>query len=62
MQTAKDEVREILRQIPDHISLDEIQYQIYVWQKVREGLEAEKVGDVVPQSELKARISRWVER
>jgi len=44
MKTAKDEVRELLEKMPEEASLEDIQYHIYVRQKVRKGLEAENQG------------------
>src|SRR5258706_2072016 len=45
MKTAKDEVRDLLDKIPDGASLDEIQYHIYVGQKILKGLDADHQGD-----------------
>lgn len=60
MKTAKDEVREILDQIPDDASLEEIQYRIYVRQSVERGLQDVKEGKTIPQAEMEARIARWL--
>ena len=62
MKTAKEEVRELLDHLPDDSSLDDIQYHIYVRQKVQSGLEAIENGDVVPQAEIEKRMSRWLEK
>src|SRR5882672_10158517 len=51
MKTAKEEVREILDQIPDNASLEEIQYHIYVRQKIERGLEDVKQGKTISQEE-----------
>ena len=60
MKTAKEEVRELLDQIPEHASLEDIQYHIYVRQKVLKGLEAAAQGKVVPQAEVEKRMARWL--
>ena len=62
MKTAKEEVRELLDHLPDDSSLDDIQYHIYVRQKVQKGLEAVDSGDLVPQAEIEKRMSRWLEK
>ena len=62
MKTAKDEVRELLNQLPDDSSLNDIQYHIYVRQKIHKGLEAVENGDIVPQAEVEKRMSRWLEK
>ena len=60
MKTAKDEVREILEQIPDDASLEQIQYHIYVRQKIERGLEDVKNGKTISQEEMEARMVRWL--
>ena len=40
MKTAKDEVRELLENLPDDASLEDIQYHLCVRQKIQRGLEA----------------------
>lgn len=47
MKTAKEEVRDLLDKIPDSASLDEIQYHIYVRQKIQKGLDAARSGAVL---------------
>ena len=60
--TAKDEVRALLEKIPDEASLNDIQYHIYVRQKIERGLKAIEEGDVIPQEELQKRMARWLEK
>jgi predicted transcriptional regulator len=60
--TAKDEVRALLEKLPDDASLNDIQYHIYVRQKIERGLEAIRKGNVIPQEEIEKRMARWLER
>ncbi len=60
--TAKDEVRALLEKIPDEASLNDIQYHIYVRQKIERGLEAIEKGDVIPPEELRKRMAQWLEK
>lgn len=62
MKTAKDEVREMLEELPDEASLEDIQYHIYVRQKIRRGLEAEREGKTLTHEEVTHRMSRWLEK
>jgi hypothetical protein len=59
---AKDEVRAILDKLPDDASLSDIQYHIYVRQKIERGLEAIKKGNVIPHEEIEKRMARWLEK
>jgi hypothetical protein len=45
----KEEVREILEKLPDDASLEDVQYHIYVRQKVERGLSDVKEGRVISQ-------------
>lgn len=62
MKTAKEEVRELLEQLPQDASLEDIQYHIYVRQKVQKGLDAGREGKVISQHEIKKRMTRWLEK
>lgn len=59
MSTAKEEVRKILAQIPDDASLEDIQYHIYVYQKIERELKDVEEGRVLSQEEIERRMSRW---
>jgi predicted transcriptional regulator len=60
MSTAKAEVRELLGKLPNDCSLEDIQYHLYVLEKVRNGLEAADAEGTVPQNEAEARLSKWL--
>jgi len=62
MKTAKEEVRDLLEKLPDDASLDDIQYHIYVCQKIQKGLDAEERGQVISQEEAERRMARWIEK
>ncbi len=58
MSTAKEEVREILDRLPDDATLEDIQYQLYVRQKVERGLRDESEGRVISHEQLKQRMTK----
>ncbi|MDA2924590.1 hypothetical protein MYX65_08040 [Acidobacteria bacterium AH-259-L09] len=62
MKTGKEEVHELLEQLPEDASLEDIQYHIYVRQKIQKGLEAASQGKVIPQEEVEKRMARWLEK
>jgi len=62
MHTAKEEVRKILDQLPEGVSLEDIQYHIYVCQKVERGLKDVADGRLIAQEEIEQRTDKWVER
>jgi hypothetical protein len=62
MKTAKEEVLELLDQLPEDASLEDIQYRIYVRQKIQNGLSAGREGNAVSQEEIERRMARWTEK
>jgi len=55
----KQEVRRLLDTLPDDASYEDIQYHIYVQQKIDRGLEASQRGDFISDEEIEQRIARW---
>jgi predicted transcriptional regulator len=57
--SAKEEVRRILELIPDSASFEDIQYHIYVREKIEWGLKDVKEGRVLSQEEVERRMRQW---
>ena len=62
MKTAKDEVRKLLDRLPDASSFEDIQYHIYVREKIEQGLADVKKGRVLSQAEVERRMAKWLGR
>ena len=60
METAKAQVEHILEMLPEDASLEDIQYHIYVRQKIQQGLEDVEAGRVVSHSEVQRRMAKWL--
>ncbi|MCR4286611.1 MAG: hypothetical protein NUW09_01210 [Deltaproteobacteria bacterium] len=60
MQTVKHDVVKLLENLPDNCSLEDIQYHLYVLQKVERGLKDAKEGRVIKQEEVEKRLKRWL--
>jgi predicted transcriptional regulator len=60
MDTAKDQVQQILQVLPEDASLEDIQYHIYVRQKIQQGLEDSEAGRVVSHAEVQQRLAKWL--
>jgi predicted transcriptional regulator len=61
MSGAKEEVMRILDRLPDDVSLDDIQYHIYVRQKIEHGLEDVEAGRTLSEEEFDRRMAKWLE-
>ena len=55
----KEAVRQLLDALPDESSYEDIQYHIYVQQKIDKGLQASDRGDFISDEEIEQRIARW---
>ncbi len=61
MSAAKVEVIRILEGLPDDASLEDIQYHIYVRQKIEHGLEDLEAGRTLSEEEFDQRMEKWLE-
>lgn len=60
MSTAKHDVELLLNRLPDDCSLEDIQYHLYVVDKVRRGLEEARHSGVLSQDEAEAQLAKWL--
>lgn len=60
MATAKEDVRHLLEQLPDDVSLEQIQYHIYVRQKIERARAEVRAGNVLSQGEAEERMAKWL--
>ena len=61
MPTAKDEVRRLLESLPDDASLEDVQYSIYVRERIERARKEAKDGRLIDQDEAEARMQRWLD-
>jgi len=60
MTRPKDQVRKLLDELGDNVSLEEIQYHIYVRQKLQKSREEVDKGMSISQAAVEERMSRWL--
>jgi hypothetical protein len=56
MSPVKEEAKNIIEDLPDTASWDDIMYEFYVRKKIDLGLEAAEAGAVVSQNEVEKRF------
>lgn len=62
MSTAKEEVKALLDKLPDDCSLEDVQYHLYVVEKIQRGIDrAEKEGTLT-QEEVERKLGRWASK
>jgi hypothetical protein len=60
MSNAKQDVELLLNRLPDNSSVEDIQYHLYVLDKVRRGLEDARAKGTLSQDEVEVRFSKWL--
>lgn len=62
MSTAKEEIKALLDKLPDDCSLEDVQYHLYVVEKIHRGIErAEKEG-TLSQDEVERKLGKWTSK
>ena len=62
MQTAKQEATRVLSKLPNDCTLEDIQYHLYVLQKIEKGLKDVKEGRFYTHGEIEKRFSKWLKK
>ena len=60
MSTPKHDVEMLLQKLPENSSVEDIQYHLYVLDKVRRGLEDARTNGTLSQEEVESRLSQWL--
>ena len=61
MSTVKAEVRSLLDQLPDDASLEDIQYHLYVLEKVKRGVHRSDSVGAIAHQEFKEQLGKWLD-
>jgi len=60
MQTAKQDVKALLDQLPDDSTLEDIHYHLYVLEKIQRGEQRAKDEGTLSQEDVEARLNKWI--
>jgi hypothetical protein len=60
MSNAKAEVRAMIEGLPEDASLEDIQYHLYVLEKVKCGIDRAETEGAVTHEDAKARLRKWL--
>ena len=60
MQTVKQEVASLLEWLPESSSLEDMQYHLYVTEKIRRGLERAETEGTLSQEQAEERLGKWL--
>lgn len=62
MSTAKDEVKALLDKLPDDCSLEDVQYHLYVVEKIDKGIKRAEQEGTLSQEEVERKLDKWTSR
>lgn len=62
MTNAKEEVKTLLENLPEDCSLEDVQYHLYVVEKIHNGIERAKSEGTLDQSEVERKFEKWTSR
>ena len=62
MSTAKEEVRVLLDKLPDDCSLEDVQYHLYVVEKIHRGIDRAETEGVVSQDDAERKLNKWTSK
>jgi hypothetical protein len=60
MQTAKQDVKALLEHLPDDSTIEDIQYHLYVLEKIRHGRDDIRNGRSLTHEQAKERLEKWL--
>ena len=60
MSGVKRAVLEMVKKLPADCTFEDVQYHLYVRQKIERGLAAAQAGRVLSHEQVKKRLSKWL--
>jgi hypothetical protein len=62
VSTAKEDVKALLDKLPDDCSLEDVQYHLYVVEKIRRGIERAETETVSSQDDVERKFNKWTSK
>jgi len=60
MNAAKETVRDLLNSLPDDCSLQDVQYHLYVVEKIRSGIARAEQERTLSQKDVERKLEKWL--
>jgi len=60
VSTVKQDVESLIRRLPDDCTIEDVQYHLYILEKIRRGVLSAEAGRVKTQEEVEERFSQWL--
>ena len=59
MSSLKESVINLIKNMPDNCTVEDIQYELYVKQKIEKGLQDVEQGNLITEEEMDKEINSW---
>jgi predicted transcriptional regulator len=59
MSAEKDKVRELLNKLPEDCTLEDVQYHLYVLEKVQRGIARAETEGAMSQDDVEKHLRKW---
>lgn len=60
MQIAKQQVASMLQNLPEDCSLEDIQYHLYVIEKIKNGVARAETEGAISQQDTEKKLAKWI--
>lgn len=60
MSTVKEDIQSLLERLPDDCTLEDVQYHLYILEKIHQGIQDVEAGRVKTQEEVEAKFAKWL--
>lgn len=60
MTTIKSKIQSILNQLPENCSIEDIQYHLYVLEKVRQSMAIAQTDTAIAQEQVEGLLNKWL--
>jgi len=60
MTAVKKEAQEMIQNLPDNCTYEDIQYHLYVVEKIKNGMSRADDGEVSKHQDAKERMAKWL--
>ena len=60
MAAVKQEAQEMIQNLPDNCTYEDIQYHLYVVEKIKNGISRAENGEVSSHQDAKTRMAKWL--
>ena len=60
MSAVKQEAQDIIQNLPDNCTYEDIQYHLYVVEKIKNGISRAEYGEISSHQDAKQRMVKWL--